>query len=354
MEGAHRSKVLCGARLGDMLDFKTLPIGADVHHPLLLLDVLVRSGEHARTILVLGNRTGRIDSAPFWAGRDEMVRGLAKGMLVQVVGKVSSYRDAKQLEAVSIRPLPRGSVPLADLVPSVGDVDRYWQYLDEMRTRITAPRLRAVLDLFYTDDTFRLAYEQCPGSPGTGHHAALGGLLQHTTEVVRIGVAMARVAHADVELVAGAAMLHDIGKTRSYAWETGVFEITEPGRMIGHVVLGAMMLHDAVAASTAPPCTDDELMVLMHLILSHHGKLEYGSPVRPLTLEADILHRADDASAGTASITEAYNSPEYFGADARIASRGVWGADNRRLMRVPAGFGRTAEGGENETADQVS
>ena len=347
----HRSKVQRGATLGDMLDFTQLSVGADVHHPLLLLDVVVRSGDHPRTILVLGNRTGKIESAPFWSGRDEMVRGLAKGMIVQVVGKVASYRESMQLEATSVRPLPKGSIALSELVPSVGPVDRYWHYLDETRAKISAPRLRAVLDLFYADDNFRLAYEQCPGSPGTGHHAALGGLLQHTTEVVRIGVAMARVAHADTELVAAAAMLHDIGKLRSYSWSTGVFDTTEEGRLIGHVVIGAMMLREALASAPTPLCTDDEALVLTHLILSHHGKLELGSPVRPLTLEAEILHYADDSSAKTASLGDAFASRELFPGGSRVSTRRVWQADNRFLVNIRPDFGRVG-GGEIETADQ--
>ena len=187
----HRSKVQQEATLGDMLDLAQLTSDTDARSALLTSQ---SRGRSCRTILVLAS--DRTRHRRRLGGRDEMVRGLAKGMIVQVVGKVTTYRDAMQLDVTSVRPLPRGSVPLVDLVPSVGPVDRYWQYLDETRTRITAPRLRAVLDCFYADDSFRLAYEQCPGSPGSGHHAALGGLLQHTTEVVRIGVAMARVARA--------------------------------------------------------------------------------------------------------------------------------------------------------------
>ena len=142
------------------LDIPSLSPGDDVHHPLVVLDVTAKGGEHPRTTVLFGNRTGRIESAPFWAGRDEMIRGLAKGMLVQVVGKVTTYRDSVQLEAVSVRALPKGSVPLADLVPSVGPVDKYWQFIDDTRDKITAPRLRAVLDLFYRDAAFRERYEQ--------------------------------------------------------------------------------------------------------------------------------------------------------------------------------------------------
>jgi 3'-5' exoribonuclease len=326
-----------------IIDLTALAAGDEIQHPLLILDVVARGGDHPRTTLVLGNRTGRIESAPFWSGKDDMIRGLAKGMLVQVVGRVTSYREALQLDAVSVRALPRGSVPLSELVPSVGSVERYWQFIDEIRNRLSAPRLKAVVDLFYADPVFRERYEQCPGAPGTGHHAALGGLLQHTGEVLAIGRSIANVAHADEELVSVGVLLHDIGKTESYAWETGVFETTERGRLVGHVVMGAMMLRDRIAAATTPPCTPDEQLILEHLVLSHHGKLEFGSPVRPMTLEAEILNFADDASAKTASITEAYDSTELFPGDARTSVRRVWQLDNRWLMRLAPDFGRTGQ-----------
>lgn len=95
-------------------------------------------------------------------------------------------------------------------------------------------------------------------------------------------------------------------------------------------------------------------MLIEHLILSHHGQLEYGAPVRPLTLEAEILHTADNASAKTASISEAYASVEYFPGDARVASRRVWQLDNRWLVRLAADFGRDPNAGKDEAADQTS
>ena len=138
-----------------MLDLRTLAVGDEVHHPLLVLDVQQKGGDYPRTVLTFGNRTGRIDSSPYWAGRDEPIKGVTKGMVAQVVGVVAAYRDALQIEATSVRPLPKGSVELADLVPSVGSVDKYWQFLDDVRAKIAAPRLRAVVDLFYADDAFR-------------------------------------------------------------------------------------------------------------------------------------------------------------------------------------------------------
>ena len=343
VEWAHEEKVVASryhSSMAQLLDIPALSAGDEVHHALLVLDVVARGGDHPRTTLMLGNRTGRIESAPFWSGGDEMIRGIAKGMLVQVVGKVTTYRDANQLDAKSVRPLPKGEVSLADLVPSVGSVDKYWQYVDDTRNKLTAPRLRAVLDLFYADEAFRERYEQCPGAPGTGHHAVLGGLLQHTCEVLRIAQQIAKVAKADEELVVAGALLHDIGKTECYEWKTGVFDTNERGRLIGHVVQGVIMLQRAIAAAPSRPCTVDERMILEHFILSHHGKLEFGAPVKPLTLEAEILSFADDASAKTASIAEAYASKELFPEGARISSKKVWQLDGRWMFKAKMDFGR--------------
>ncbi len=337
-----------------MLDIPALREGDEVHHPLLILDIVQKGGDYPRTVLVLGNRTGRIESAPFWAGRDEAIQGLERGMVAQVMGSVTAYRDALQVNATSVRALPKGSVELADLVPSVGPVDKYWQFLDDARHELAAPRLRATLDLFYADEGFRERYERCPGAPGTGHHALLGGLLQHTCEVVSIARGIARVARADVELVTVGAMLHDIGKLESYTWEEGVFDTTIRGRLAGHVVIGAMMFREALAAVQPAPCREDEARLIEHMILSHHGKLEYGSPVRPMTLEAEILHFADDASAKTAAINEAYASSELFPSpDDQVSRRRVWQLDNRWLFRHAEDFGREDSTGKNEAADQA-
>lgn len=345
MKRMHQEKlVACRYHysMAQLLDIPALAPGDEIHHTLLVVEVSAKGGDHPRTNLVFGNRTGRIASAPFWSGSDEMIRGIAKGMLVQVVGKVTTYKETNQLTTSSVRALPKGTVPLADLVPSVGPVDKYWQYLDDTRGKLTAPRLRAVLDLFYGDGAFREAYEQCPGAPGTGHHATLGGLLQHTCEVLRIGQQIARVARADEELVVAGALLHDIGKTECYTWETGVFDTNERGRLIGHVVQGAIMLERALGRTSTPLCTPEEQMLLAHFVLSHHGLLEHGAPVKPLTLEAEILHFADDASAKTASIADAYASKELFPDGARVSSKRVWQLDNRWMFKARMDFGRPA------------
>lgn len=216
---------------------------------------------------------------------------------MQVIGDVVAYRDKRQLKVSSVRVLPVGTIEPKGLLPSIGDVDRYWTYLDRLRGDIKGNRLRGVLDLFYEDPEFRAAYEECPGSL-SGHHAKLGGLLKHTAEVAAIAVAISKTAGADQELVVAGVLLHEIGKLDSYRWDGG-FEATDLDALHGHVVLGALMLDRAVRGASPLPCTELELAILTHLILSHHGTGELGAPVPPATLEAEVLYHANLAAAKT-------------------------------------------------------
>ena len=322
-----------------VIDLPQLALGDRVQDPLLVLEVTPRTYQGGTmTMLALGNHTGRIDTAPFFNADQDQVAGVARGDVVQVIGEVGAFNDRRQLKVTSIRVLPAGTVDWHDLLPSVGDVSRYWKLLDGWRAEIRGPRLRAVLDLFYEDPEFRARYEACPAST-VGHHAELGGLLKHTAEVAAIGRAMARVADADQDLVLAGVLLHDIGKLEAYRWD-GPFTATERGHLYGHVVLGSLMLERAVRGADPMPCTELELDLLQHLILSHHGRQEFGAPVPPMTLEAEVLHFADNASAKTAAMHEALADDSLFEGDALVSSRTVWQLDRRRAFRGESDWGR--------------
>jgi 3'-5' exoribonuclease len=318
-----------------------LPAGARVQDPFLIMDVEARGGDNPHTILTLGNASGRIQTAPFWASDAPRIAGIGKGRVVQVIGTVGSYRDRRQLAVDSIRVLPPDEVDWRELMPTVGDVGRYWTVVDRWRTNIKGPRLAATLALFYDDPGFRTRYGECPASTA-GHHAALGGLLKHSCEVAHIALATAKLfPHADPDLVLAGVLLHDIGKLESYRWE-GAFEVTVAGSVVGHVVLGAMMLDRRVRQAAEPPCTPDELLELHHLILSHHGKMEFGAPVTPMTLEAEILHYADNASAKAASMDDALRDPENFSEGGAVSNRTIWQIDRRRAWRSGSDWGRAS------------
>ena len=320
-----------------MVDLRSLEPGGRVNEPLLVVEVDHRSYGEGRDCIILtfGNATGRIASAPFWSERRSAVAGLVRGDPVEVAGEIRLYRARRQLEVWSIRALTREQVEWTRLLPSAGDTGPYWERIDSWRQEVAAPRLRETLAVFYQDPDFRARYAACPASTG-GHHAQLGGLLRHTYEVALIARAIAEVSRADRDLVTAGALLHDIGKLESYTWRTG-FAVTEAGSLLGHVVIGLLML--ARAAERVAGLTGRELLILQHLVASHHGRLDLGAPVAPMTLEAEILHFADDASAKSASMADALADAEHFVGDELVSVRGLWQLDRRRAYRGVSDWG---------------
>jgi 3'-5' exoribonuclease len=317
-----------------------LPVGAHLRDTFLVQDLEIRGGDTPHTVLVLQNAAGRIRSAPFWAADPPRIPRLHRSALVEVSGTIATWRDRRQLHVDSLRLLPDDPSAWERLLPSLGDRGPWWALLDAWRQRLAAPRLARALDLVFGDAAFRARFEQCPASTA-GHHARLGGLLQHTCEVAQLALAAARLQpQADAELVLAGALLHDIGKVDSYTWQ-GAFDCTPDGYAVGHVVLGVLRLDRALEREGQPPCSGLERALLHHLILSHHGQHEFGAPVTPMTLEAEILSHADRLSARAASIAETLSDPDYFTAGGSITSRTVWQLDHRRLWRARGDWGRT-------------
>ena len=325
-----------------MLDLKALTPGTRVQDPFLVHEVDERSTKDGKAFatLTLGNASGSIKTAPFWEEQLHQIAGVGKGVVVQVIGEAGAYQGTPQLKVTSIRVLPKGSIDYAELQASITPAERqrYWESVDKWLGEMKAPRLRAVVGLFYDDADFRRRYEQCPAAT-VGHHAELGGLLKHTVEVISIGRHVAKVAKADVDLITAGVLLHDIGKLEAYRWD-GAFSPTEKNVLYGHVVLGSLELERRVRAAQAMPCTEQELDILQHLVLSHHGVLEYGAPVRPATLEAEIVHFADNASAKTASFNDALDSDQNFQKGELVSQKGLWELDKRRAYRGKSDWGR--------------
>ena len=218
------------------------------------------------------------------------------------------------------------------------ETEKVWDALDKLRAGIGSPLIRQAVDLFFADDAFRVQFERTPGAV-IGHHAQLGGLLLHVYEVTSIARHIARtVRQANADLVVAGALLHDVGKVEAYGIAPEGFSHTPTGMLLGHVVLGALMFDRRLSESrlALSPAQRDELL---HLILSHHGTLEFGSPVQPMTVEAEIVHWADEASAKATDMMDEFSDPELFppGASNQLSAKRSWRL-GRKLWRRPASW----------------
>lgn len=324
------------------LDLLRLAVGDRVQHELRVVD---RSERRSRRdgepfiVLTLGNATGRIDTKPIWSNQitSGWVDGVARGSIVQAIGHVAWYEaEAKrQLELTApLRLIPADSVRIDDFLERVPEdqVLKYWESIDRWRDGLESVTLRRVLDCFFADDDFRLRFERTPGSVQR-HHARIGGLIQHVVEVTAIARTAAKAARANLDLVTVGALLHDVGKVETYEITPGGFAHTPCGHLLGHIVLGCLMLERLlVGAERDPVCAEGQLLELQHLILAHHGRLEFGSPVEPMTLEAEIVHWADEASSKTADFRDALDDPDGFPEGEEFSKR-HWRVERRVWRR---------------------
>lgn len=253
------------------------------------------------------------------------------GAVVRVVGVVTAYRGVLRITAEEMRS-SRQYDP-SELLPS-GTRDSE-ELIGELRALVKAVgdrALSAVVRRVFSEAGFMKRFTSCPASQSY-HHAYIGGLLEHTVGVATLCRSLCDLyPHADADLLLAGALLHDIGKVDELQYTTGI-EYTDDGRMIGHVVLGERRVRAAIdALGNAVP--HETATRLSHVLLAHHGELEWGSPKRPCTLEALMLHHADNLDAKTAGFIAAAASA------ARVDE--PW-TDAGNLFRRPLWAPRAAE-----------
>ncbi len=249
-----------------------------------------RTGEPYLT-LVLADRTGEV-SAVMWEGVEEASRELVDGDVVKVQALLGTYQGERQLTLTRLRKATPGEITLEDFLPrSAQDPAALLTRLGEAVDGIQDPYLKRLLGELLADEAFMAAFATAPAAKAI-HHAVLGGLLEHTVSVVGLCRLLADYYPAvDRDVLVAAAILHDVGKVRELHWDR-VFDYTDAGRLLGHITLGTLLVEERIQAIPGFP----ELLAqrVLHCILSHHGELEWGSPKRPKTLEALVLHYAED------------------------------------------------------------
>lgn len=245
--------------------------------------------------LVLSDREGAVDARLWDAAKAVQVNGLLRpGMVVVCTGRMGSYAGQAQLVLDEIRPALDGEYDPALLRPPGPDVSGAVARFRELWASVSVPHLAEFLREVFRPNVVSL-FERATAAKGN-HHAYEGGLVEHTVEVAEFCEAACRVYPAlDRDLLLAGALVHDIGKLAEYDNGSPAFERTDAGKLICHLVLGRDVVRDAVAR--VPGFPEREALHLEHLVLSHHGQLDWGSPVEPRTLEAVALSQADLMSA---------------------------------------------------------
>jgi 3'-5' exoribonuclease len=243
--------------------------------------------------LKLSDRTGALDCT-VWE-TEAMESGLKAGDLVSVMARVSEYQGKPQLEASKVSAAPAGSAEARDFLPSTyRDVEELKGFLQFHSESVRDPDYSALLQAFFGSPDSFAAFTTAPAAK-LYHHAYLGGLMEHTVAVVDmcdfVGQQYGRI---DRDLLVTAALLHDVGKTRELAFDTTI-DFTDAGRFLGHVIQGVTLVSEK--AKELPSFPEAKLQQLLHCIVSHHGELEWGSPKRPKTIEALIIHHVDNLDA---------------------------------------------------------
>jgi 3'-5' exoribonuclease len=286
-----------------------------------------RTGD-AYLSLELSDCSGAIPGVMFRPGSAE--ESLPAGSIVRAHGIVTTYRGVRRVSIDALR--PEEVFDARDLLPS-GVRDRE-EMLGELRAavkRVREVRLRAVARAVFGAPGFIDRFASCPAGSGR-HHAYVGGLLEHTLAVATLCESLARsYPQADHDLLLVAALLHDVGKTEELSFESS-FDYTDAGRLVGHVVLGEQIVSRAIDG-LARPLDRDVALRLMHAILAHHGEREWGAPCRPCSLEALLLHHADNLDAQAAAFLDAVSGAAVL--EQRWSARGS--AFGRPLLVPSAG-----------------
>ncbi len=243
--------------------------------------------------LRLEDKTGAL-TAVKWNATDEDIKSFGERDIIQVRGTANFYQDELQLTIDFCRKYEHQIDPADFIRSSERAPQEMLSDLKGILDTVKRSDLSRLLAAFFDDDGFARKFSQAPAAKSV-HHAWVGGLLEHTLNVVRTCAALAELyPQVDRDLIITAAAIHDIGKIEEYTVSLG-FDLSESGHLVGHIVLGAMMVKEA--ADRIEGFDRLTSLALQHAILAHHGTHEWGSPKRPKSIEAFALHLADDLDA---------------------------------------------------------
>ncbi|MDX1777358.1 MAG: HD domain-containing protein [Thermodesulfobacteriota bacterium] len=244
--------------------------------------------------LTLSDKTGEVIGR-VWENAETLAQRFQKDDFISLESTSVTYQNALQLNISALTRCPPSGIDITDYLPEAErDRDELFDELKAIIENINNPYLKHLLDLFLQDQVFVNLFKSAPAAKKL-HHVYIGGLLEHTVSVANLILKIGtHYGSLNLDLLLTAGILHDIGKVHELTFSYS-FDYSDAGRLLGHIVIGLEMITEKI--NSLPDFPVDLAIELKHLIISHHGQYDYGSPKRPKTLEAFILFYLDDLDA---------------------------------------------------------
>jgi 3'-5' exoribonuclease len=282
--------------------------------------------------LILGDKTGQVEGRVWDPGDSRIAKEFERGDIVKVRGCVSRFDDRLQMKVEHLRKAAPGEVEKSDMLPcTTCDVDELWRKLLGFVESLSDSHLKQLLNTLLADSGLAQAYREAPAAKQL-HHAWLGGLLEHVVSLLTLADRVAPhypILHRDLLLTG--VVLHDIGKVRELAWDIG-FEYTVEGTLLGHIEMGLELVSKTIDG--LPDFPPRLRTLVLHMILSHHGKLEFGSPKLPMIPEALVLNFVDDLDAKMQAVASEFEKSTREGKGADELTGRIWALDQRQMLNT--------------------
>lgn len=251
--------------------------------------------------LVLSDRTGSI-KAVVWDNVDQIASRTESGQIVTAKGHVGSYRGNLQMVVKEMTAAPPSEINPADFLPTTErDIDRMLERLKKLSESLQKDCLRDLFRAFWSDTAFVSQFKHAPAAKKM-HHAYIGGLLEHTLSMAVLADTISEhYSGIDRDLLISGVLLHDIGKLREYTYDVAI-DYSDEGRLVNHIVIGIQMIEDKI--KSIPDFPAETAMLLKHMVISHHGSRQLGSPEPPKTIEAVMLNCIDEMDSRVQAIRE--------------------------------------------------
>jgi 3'-5' exoribonuclease len=277
-----------------------LNIGTRVNTIFVLSKKQIKKKKNGEDYCVVNfqDREGNIDGV-LWTEIYKRAGDFDQGDFILVEGEVKEYKSSRQLVVSSLKKIEdKKDLKYSDYIKTTSkNINEMFSELMEYTSRIKNPYFRKLIDLFFNDKKFVEDFKSSTAAVKY-HHAFIGGLLEHTLSMTKVCDSLARIYHnLNYDLLVCGAVLHDIGKIREYKTVVNT-EVTDEGKLLGHITIGYGMILEKIKQIKGFP--NDLKNRLLHIVLSHHGYREFGSPKRPKILEAFVVFHVDylDADIG--------------------------------------------------------